>query len=155
MKAKFFSIFMIMILGAAAAGYSQAWADQDDLVCYKGECWQEEGLTRLAGKGCPTPTLFVKTSLGELKSYITGAKKFGLTPEQVKKLTDIYDHANMVVVRARGQLQSSTVLLISEMTKEMPDQKEVEKLIDEIEKYCWETVAQLAKDVHAARSIVK
>ena len=155
MKTKILSIIVMLVLGVVSVGFSQVTSEQNDLICYKGECWQEEGLTRLAGKGCPTPTLFVKTSLGELKSYIAGAKKFGLTPEQVKKLTDIYDHANMVVVRARGQLQSTTILLITEMTKEMPDQKKVEKLIDEIEKYCWETVAQLAKDVHAARAIVK
>ena len=155
MKAKLLIIFLTLFLGVTLMSYGQAMADQNDLICYKGECWQEEGVSRLAGKGCPTPTLFVKTSLGELKSYIRGAKKFGLTPEQVKKLTDIYEHANMVVVKARGQLQSATILLITEMTKKMSDQNKIDKLIDEIEKYCWETVDELAKDIHAARSIVK
>ncbi len=113
------------------------------------------GVDTSCRKGCPTPTLFVKTSLWELKSYVQGAKKFGLTPDQVKKLNDIYEHANMVVVKERGNLESTTILLISEMTKELPDQKKIDKLIDEIENYCWGAVQDLAKDVHAARSIVK
>ncbi len=156
MKVKLLSILGVLVLGTVSMGCCLSIAaQQNDLICYKGECWQEEGLTRLAGKGCPTPTLFVKTSLVELKSYIAGAKKFGLTPQQVKKLQSIYEDANTAVIKARGQLNSTTELLISEMIKEVPDKKKVDKLIDEIEKYCWETVSELAKDVHAARSIVQ
>ncbi len=148
-------ICLALFFCSVSLTYAQKQNNDSLGVCYKGECWQEEGLTRLAGKGCPTPTLFVKTSLWELKSYVQGAKKFGLTPDQVKKLNDIYEHANMVVVKERGNLESTTILLISEMTKELPDQKKIDKLIDEIENYCWGAVQELAKDVHAARSIVK
>ncbi len=153
MKKKACIICLMLLLAALSTAFAQP--DDKEFTCYKGECWQEQGLTRLACKGCPTPTLFVITSLAELKSYVTGAKKFGLTPQQVKKLTDIYEHANSVVVKERGQLQSTTILLVTEMTKELPDQKKIDQLIGEIEDYCWGTVGELAKDVHAARSILK
>ena len=153
MKKKACIICLMLLLAAFSTAFAQT--DDKEFTCYKGECWQEQGLTRLAGKGCPTPTLFVITSLAELKSYVTGAKKFGLTPQQVKKLSDIYEHANSVVVKERGQLQSTTILLVTEMTKELPDQKKIDQLIGEIEDYCWGTVGELAKDVHAARSILK
>ncbi len=156
MKKRSLTIFLITFLGIVSVGCGQAMAaQQNDLICYKGECWQEDGLTRLSGKGCPTPTLFVETSLKELKSYVAGAKKFGLTQDQVKRLQYIYEDATTEVGKVSGQLKSTTKLLVSEMTKEVPDQKEVNKLIDEIEKYCWEMVAKLANDVHAARSVVK
>ena len=148
-------ICLVLFFSAVSLSYSQEAGDEPSSICYKGECWQEQGLTRLAGKGCPTPTLFVKASLMELKAYVQGAKKFGLTPEQVKKLTDIYEHANMVVVKERGQLQSTTILLVTEMTKELPEQKKVDELIEEIENDCWGAVEELAKDVYKARSIVK
>lgn len=152
MKRRVLIILLTLFWGAASACFAE---DLGIGICYKGECWQEQGLTRLAGKGCPTPTLFVKTSLAELKSYVDGAKKFNLSESQLKKLREIYEHANMVVVRERGQLQSTTILLISEMTKDLPDEKKVDELISEIEDHCWGAVEELAKDVNAARAIVK
>lgn len=153
MKRKACITCLMLFFAVISTAFAQT--DEKEFICFKGECWQEQGLTRLAGKGCPTPTLFVITGLAELKSYVNGAKKFGLTPQQVKKLTDIYEHANMLVIKERGNLQSSTVMLVTELTKDLPEQKKIDKLIGEIEDYCWGTVSELAKDVHAARSIVK
>ncbi len=134
--------------------YSFAQQSSDEELCFQSECWQEEGLTRLATAGCPTPTLFIQSALRELNSYVKGAKKFGLTPEQVTQLTAIADHANMIVVKAGGQLEGVTKLFIQEMMKEIPNKQKLKELIQEIENCCWDTIAELARDIHKARSIV-
>ncbi len=123
--------------------------------CFKSECWKEQGLTRLATHGCPTPTLFVKSALRELESYVKKGQSFGLSKAQIAQIVPIYEHANMVVAKARGQMLGLTEMLSKEMKKDIPDHQRVKKLIDEVEKSCWDMISVLAEDVNKARAITK
>ncbi|NPA94775.1 MAG: hypothetical protein GXO58_05040 [Thermodesulfobacteria bacterium] len=144
---------LTLVTFTTAYSFAQQSSDNEEL-CFKSECWQEEGLTRLATAGCPTPTLFIQSALRELNSYVKGAKKFGLNPQQVKEISKIADHANMIVVKSGGQLEGVTELFVQEMMKPLPDKQKLKELIQEIENSCWDTIAVLARDIYKARTIV-
>ncbi len=144
----------LLIAWSICAVKAMAQEEVND-VCFKAECWKEEGLTRLATTGCPTPTLFIKTALRELKSYVKAADDLGLNAMQKAKVQKIYDQANMLVIKAQGQLQSITKLLAQEMVKDVPNKNRIKGFVDEIEDVCWNTISALAKDIHEARSLIK
>jgi len=152
-KIALITTFSLLIVWSVCVIKVAAQEEVND-VCFKAECWKEEGLTRLASTGCPTPTLFIKTALRELSSYVKAADALGLTDTQKAQVQKIYEHANMLVIKAQGQLQSITKLLAREMVKDVPNKQKIKGFVDEIEDVCWNTISALAKDIHEARALI-
>jgi len=153
-KKSIIGILICMSFGLFLA--TQAMSQEvSNSYCFKSECWKEQGLTRLATHGCPTPTLFVNSALRELESYVKKGKSFGLSKAQIAQIVPIYEHANMVVAEAKGQMVGLTEMLSEEMKKDIPDRQMIKKSIDEVEKICWDMISVLAEDVNKARAITK